>query len=280
MTQTWNDLRLDLAAALAEFLDPLEARAEAARWFKEGLGKEPAWMAAHGTEGVPDEARRKISGWVRRRKKGEPWAYILGWASFAGRRFAVRPGVLIPRPETELTLELALVTGHALGVTRACDIGTGSGILAVSLALRTKWQIAAVDVSAEALAVAKANAEALGAPVAFLPGDLLEPLADPLELVVANLPYVDPADAPSLQKELRYEPSLALFAEDRGLALSTRLLEQARRRNALGCVLEIGAGQGAELSERAFAAGWARAEVTRDLAGHDRVLVVQGQGGG
>lgn len=275
MTQTWNDLRLDLAAALAEFLDPLEARAETSRWFKEGLGKDPAWMAAHGTETVPDEARRQISGWVRRRKKGEPWAYILGWASFAGRRFAVRPGVLIPRPETELTLELAQVTGHALGVSRACDIGTGSGILAISLALRTKWAIAAVDLSPEALAVAKANAEALGAAVAFHQGDLLEPLAGPMELVVANMPYVDPADAPSLQVELKFEPALALFAEDRGLALSTRVLQEARRRGARGCVLEIGAGQGAELIERALAAGWGRAEVTRDLAGHDRVLVAQ-----
>lgn len=275
MTQSWNDLRLDLAAALAEFLDPLEARAETSRWFKEGLGKDPAWMAAHGTEAVPDEARRKISGWVRRRRKGEPWAYILGWASFAGRRFAVRPGVLIPRPETELTLELALVTGHALGVARACDIGTGSGILAVNLALRTRWQVDAVDLSPEAVAVAKGNAEAHGAPVAFHTGDLLAPLPDPLELVVANMPYVDPADAPSLQKELQFEPALALFAEDRGLALSTRLLAEARRRGARGCVLEIGAGQGAELADRAHAAGWSRAEVTRDLAGHDRVLVVQ-----
>jgi release factor glutamine methyltransferase len=273
VTQTWNDLRLDLAAALAEFLDPLEARAEASRWFKEGLGKDQAWMAAHGPESVPDEARRSISGWVRRRRKGEPWAYILGWASFAGRRFAVRPGVLIPRPETELTLELAQVTGHALGVARACDIGTGSGILAISLALRTKWELSAVDLSGEALAMARANAEALGAAVAFHLGDLLAPLPDPLELVVANLPYVDPADAPDLQVELKFEPAMALFAEDRGLALSARLLEEARGRGARGCVLEIGAGQGPELADCAHGAGWGRVEVTRDLAGHDRVLV-------
>lgn len=276
MTQTWHDLRLDLAAALAEFLDPLEARAEASRWFKEGLDRDPAWMAAHGTEAVPDEVRRQISGWVRRRKKGEPWAYILGWASFAGRRFSVRPGVLIPRPETELTLELALVTGHALGVARACDIGTGSGILAVNLALRTKWDVAAVDLSEAALAIARMNAEAHRAQVAFHQGDLLGPLGGPLELVVANLPYVDPADAPDLQVELKFEPALALFAEDRGLALSTRLLHEAKVRGARGCVLEIGAGQGAELSDRALAVGWARADVTRDLAGHDRVLVAQG----
>lgn len=275
MIQSWSDLRLDLAAALAEFLEPLEARAETARWFEEGLGRTPAWMAAHGSEEVPDEARRQISAWVRRRRTGEPWAYILGWTTFADRRFAVRPGVLIPRPETELTLELALATGHGAGVSRACDIGTGSGILAVSLALGTRWKVDAVDVSPEALAIARDNAKSLKAAVEFRLGDLLAPLPDPLELVVANLPYVDPADAPGLQVELNYEPALALFADERGLALSTRLLDEALRRRAKACVLEIGAGQGPELAERARAFGWRRAEVSRDLAGHDRVLVVE-----
>ncbi|MBK8727204.1 MAG: peptide chain release factor N(5)-glutamine methyltransferase [Holophagaceae bacterium] len=275
MTQTWNDLRLDLAAALAEFLEPLEARAETARWFEEGLGRTPAWLAAHGTEAADDDARRRISAWVRRRRTGEPWAYILGWTTFAERRFTVGPGVLIPRPETELTLELALATGHGLGVTRACDIGTGSGILATSLALATRWRIDAVDLSPEALAIARDNARALGATVTFHQGDLLDLLPDPLELVVANLPYVDPADGLGLQVELRFEPALALFAEDRGLALSTRLLAEAFRREARACVLEIGAGQGAELMARAKGYGWRKAEVSRDLAGHDRVLVVQ-----
>jgi release factor glutamine methyltransferase len=275
--QTWSDLRLDLAAALAEFLEPLEARAETARWFEDGLGRTPAWMAAHGTEEVPDEARRQISSWVRRRRSGEPWAYILGWTIFADRRFAVGPGVLIPRPETELTLELAHGTGHRLGVSRACDIGTGSGILAISLALETRWRVDAVDVSPEALAIARDNARSLKAPVAFHLGDLLAPLPDPLELVVANLPYVDPADRAGLQVELAFEPALALFAEDRGLALSTRLLEEAFLRQAKACVLEIGAGQGQELAGRAKSFGWRRVEVSRDLAGHDRVLVAEGR---
>jgi release factor glutamine methyltransferase len=212
---------------------------------------------------------------VRRRREGEPWAYILGWTTFAGERFAVRPGVLIPRPETELALDRALALGTELSVSRACDIGTGSGILAICLAKRTAWTVDAVDMSPDALEVARLNARNLEAEVSFHQGDLLAPLPDPLELVVANLPYVDPADAPGRQRELAFEPAGALYAEDRGLALNTRLLEDAFRRQARACVLELGAGQGAELAARAAALGWAATEVIPDPAGHDRVLAAR-----
>jgi release factor glutamine methyltransferase len=124
--------------------------------------------------------------------------------------------------------------------------------------------------------VARRNAETLGAKVAFHHGDLLAPLAGPLGLIVSNPPYVDPADLPSLQRELDYEPAEALFAPDCGLAITTELLRQARQRAAQGCVVEIGAGQGEELSRRARDLGWQRAAVHQDLAGHDRVLIVLG----
>jgi release factor glutamine methyltransferase len=185
----------------------------------------------------------------------------------------VTPDTLIPRPETELVLEAALDLGRRLGVLHACDIGTGSGILAVSMALETDWEVVATDISPAALAVAQANAEALGARVRFRPGDLLDAVADPVGLVVANPPYVDPADEPGLQRELAFEPRAALFAGDRGLALATELLRQARARSAPGCVLEIGAGQGAELQARARGFGWNRVAVHQDLAGHDRILM-------
>jgi len=180
---------------------------------------------------------------------------------------------LIPRPETEEVLEAALELGRRLSVDRACDIGTGSGILAVCLALETRWIVRASDISAGALAMARRNAERLGATVEFLGGSLLEPLSDPLGLVVSNPPYVDPADEGSLQRELTFEPRTALFAPDRGLALSTELLRQARERGAPGCVLEIGASQGAELRERAGSIGWPQVQVRTDFAGHDRILM-------
>ena len=222
---------------------------------------------------MPAAARDQIDGWLARRRLGEPWSYLLGWAPFRGLRFRVTPDTLIPRPETELLLEAALEVGRRLKVRHACDIGTGSGILGICLALETDWDVVATDLSPGALAVARANAGALGATLGFFQGDLLAAVPGMAGLVVSNPPYVDPADAPGLQRELGYEPASALYAPERGLALSTRLLAEARRRAAPACLLEIGAGQGAELEVRALAAGWKRVVVHQDLAGHDRVLM-------
>lgn len=273
MRASYTQLARDLASALAGFLDPDEARAESRRWLQEGLGLSASWFLAHGDETVPEADAARVNAWLARRETGEPWSYILGWCDFRGRRFAVTRDTLIPRPETELVLEAALEVGRRLGVLHACDVGTGSGILAVCMALETDWEIQASDISLGALKAAKANAGALGAEVAFHRGHLLAPLKDPLGLVVSNPPYVDPADAPGLQRELAFEPATALFAPDRGLALAAEILREARRRAAPGCVLEIGAGQGEELKARALASGWKRAVVHQDLAGHDRVLM-------
>lgn len=273
MTQTYHQFRLDLAAALAGFLDPEEAQAECIRWFEEGLGLSRSWVSAHGADLVPVEVRHKVSGWMGRRRIGEPWAYILGWSLFRDRRFKVTPDTLIPRPETELLVEAALEVGRQLKVDRCVDIGTGSGIIAVSLALETNWTLAASDLSPGALAVAKKNATGLGAAVHFHEGSLLEPVPDPVGLVVANLPYVDPVDQPTLQRELAFEPASALFAPDRGLALSAALLVQAHARKSPACLLEIGAGQGGELCQRALGSGWRKAMVHQDFSGHDRILI-------
>jgi release factor glutamine methyltransferase len=273
MTQTYRQLHLDLSAALVQFLDPREANAEAVRWFEEGLGRTRAWMAAHGEDFVRPEERAQVSRWLRRRQAGEPWAFILGWTEWRGRRFEVSPATLIPRPETELVLEAALDIGKRLGVRRAVDVGTGTGILGISLALETDWEITASDLQPEAVALARRNAGILGANLRWAVGHLLDPVEGPLGLVVSNPPYVDPADEPALQRELAWEPPSALFAEDRGLALSTELLREARRRAAPACVLEIGAEQGAVLKERSLGMGWKRALVHQDMAGHDRVLM-------
>jgi len=273
MPQTYHQLRLDLAAALAGFLDAEEAQAECLRWFEDGLGLSRSWLAAHGTDPVTAEVRQQVSQWVQRRRTGEPWAYILGWSLFRDRRFQVSPDTLIPRPETELLVEAALDIGRRLQVDRCVDVGTGSGIIAVSLALETEWQVAASDLSPGALAVARSNAERLGAVLQFYEGSLLEAVPEPLGLVVANLPYVDPADRPTLQRELTFEPASALFAPDRGLALSEALLAQTQARKAQACLLEIGAGQGGELCRRALGLGWGKAMIHQDLAGHDRLLI-------
>jgi len=277
---TWSGLRQTLASALAAFLDAEEARAEAALWLEEGLGKSRAWIMANGSEAVPFAAQAQVAAWLKRRETGEPWQLILGWTTFRGRRFKVTRDTLIPRPETELAVEEALKLGRARGAARIVDIGTGSGIIAISLALESPWPTAAVELSPAALAVAKENAETLGARVAFFKGSLLDPLpgaffADGRALVVANLPYVDPADAPGLQRELDFEPASALFAADRGLALNKQLLRDARARGACGIVLELGAGQGDELAAFARASGWAASRIVKDWHGHDRVLVAE-----
>lgn len=273
MARTYQQLRLELARTLATFLEAEEAQAESVRWFEEGLALSRAWMLAHATEPAPEELQPRLDAWVQRRRTGEPWAYILGWSLFRNRRFEVTRDTLIPRPETELLVEAALEVGRRLQVDRCVDVGTGSGIIAISLALETDWQVAATELSPQALHVARRNALALGAEVGFHDGNLLAPLAGSPGLVVANLPYVDPADAPLLQRELSFEPAGALFAPDAGLALSEALLIQARARQAPACLLEIGAGQGGELCRRTLRAGWKKAMIHQDFAGHDRILV-------
>lgn len=278
--QSWFLLRQRLTAELGGFLEPEEARAEAGAWLEEGFGKSRAWLAANGGEAVPFAAQAQAAAWLKRRATGVPWQQILGWTPFRGRRFRVTRDTLIPRPESELAVEEALALGRRLDTARLVDVGTGSGIIAISLALEGPWPIAAVELSLGALQVAKANAEALGARVAFHEGSLLDPLpeaffADGRTLVVANLPYVDPADAPSLQRELAFEPQMALFSPGAGLDLNRALIRQARVRNACGIVLELGAGQGAELAACAEAEGWRQARIVQDWAGHDRVLVAE-----
>lgn len=276
MRPSYSQLRRHLASTLAEFLDPLEAHAEATRWLEEGLGRNRSWLAAHGQEEVTAAEAEQIQTWLQRRREGEPWAYLLGWTTFRGHRFEVDRHTLIPRPETEMLLDAALDVGRRLDIRRVCDVGTGTGILAISLALESSWQVTATDISPATLEVAQRNARTLKADVAFQVADLLDGLVAPVELVVSNPPYVDPADEPTLQRELTFEPRLALFAPDRGLAVSTELLRQARQRGARGCLIEIGAGQGSELQQRATELGWARVAVHKDLAGHDRLLMALG----
>jgi release factor glutamine methyltransferase len=275
MSISFSELRLDLASALAHFLEPEEASAESLRWFEDGLGWNRAKIASRGDEAATAEVRHQVGQWLRRRREGEPWAYIIGFEMFRGHRFDITKDTLIPRPETELVLEAALETGRRLGLHNACDIGTGSGILGICMALETDWEVTASDISEGALQVAQLNAEKLGARINFLQGDLLLPIPDPLELVVSNPPYVDPADASTLQRELSFEPAQALFAEGKGMALSSEILHQARVRHAHAVVLEIGAGQGEELIQRARSFGWKQVFTRQDWAGHDRILIAE-----
>lgn len=222
----------------------------------------------------------RIRASVARRRRREPVAYIVGAREFYGRRFEVSPAVLVPRPETELLVEraLSLLARDARGP--ALDLGTGSGCIAVTLALeRPALEIDATDLSPDALAVAARNAAALGIAdrVRLHRGDLFAALPRPQSyaLVVSNPPYVADSERTLLAPEVRdHEPALALFAGADGLDVLRRLVREAPDWLAPGGTLlvEIGSGQGEAVSALARQAGLVDVAVHRDLAGHDRVV--------
>ena len=223
-----------------------------------------------------DEAFRQL---IQRRLKGEPSAYITGHREFYSIDFYVDRRVLIPRPESELLVEKAISLSQAGPLSSIADIGTGSGAIAVSLALNLpEAKIYATDISAAALEVAQVNCRRHGVAdrVYLLQGDMLEPLPEAVDLIVANLPYVRPVDMPRAQTEpLCFEPPLALNGGKDGLEKIYRLCQQATTRlNPQGCLLlEIGQGQQeavADLLANLFP--WAQIEVTPDFAGIERVV--------
>ena len=226
--------------------------------------------------GDPELARfREL---VRRRAEGEPTAYLTGVREFFGHRLSVDARVLVPRPETELLAEAALAALPAGGA--ALDLGTGSGALAIALALgRPGARVTAVDVSPGALEVARANAAALGAAVELLAGDLFGPLPPGAryDVVVSNPPYLPTGELAGLQREVQREPRLALDGGPDGLAVLRRLVAEAPRWLAPGgaLLLEMHESHEAALPALCLAAGFASAEARRDLAGLPRLTVAR-----
>jgi release factor glutamine methyltransferase len=234
-------------------------------------GHDRAWLYAHGNDELIELWWIHYGRYLHHRIKGEPTQYITGRQEFYGREFRVTPDVLIPRPETEHLIEAAL-TRSAKAVL---DIGTGSGAIAVTLALETKARVAATDVSLAALQIAQQNARALGAPVAFMACDLGAVFADgSFDLVVSNPPYIAARDRASLQPEVRDpEPALALFGGEDGLALYQRLIPEAARLLRPGGWLMMELGDAAAV--RKMCADWAGVEIVNDLAGIPRVLTAR-----
>ncbi|HVT02800.1 MAG TPA: peptide chain release factor N(5)-glutamine methyltransferase [Thermoanaerobaculia bacterium] len=240
------------------------------------LGRSFTSILARDEKELSSDAATALDDAVARRRRGEPLQYIRGRCDFYGRGFVVDPRVLIPRPETELLVEHALM--RATANARVLDVATGSGCIAVTIALeRTDVTVFGCDISYDALAVANKNADSLEADVSFFAGDLLEPVRDSRwDLIVSNPPYVSRKEASTMQTEVvRHEPHGALFAEDDGMAIIRSLLAQSRAllRFEGFLLMEIGFGQLPAVSHAANELGWS-VEAFNDLAAIPRVVVL------
>jgi release factor glutamine methyltransferase len=226
---------------------------------------------------TPDLDYRQL---IRRAKQKEPVPYLTGTAAFYGLDFQVSPAVLIPRPETEQLVEFALSWAKSKEQPQIVDVGTGSGCIAVSLSVNLPQAlVSAVDVSAEALAVARKNA-ALHVPdrVHFYEGSLLEPILFHVDLIVANLPYIASHEWTLVDDGVKwYEPTVALEGGSDGLDSISEMLQQStsRLRSGGAIFMEIGWQQG-QAVERLARLHFPHADVVliADYAGHDRIVSI------
>jgi release factor glutamine methyltransferase len=235
------------------------------------LQQSAAWLIAHDDQVLDEDELLAFASLVARRAGGEPVAYLLGRREFFGREFAVSPAVLIPRPETELLVEATLATAGPGATGKLLDLGTGSGCVAITLALEMpRMQVTAVDASAAALPVARANAERLGAQVRFLQGDWYSTLGrERFDLIVANPPYIAADDPHLAAGDLRHEPPSALASGADGLDAIRRILGGAPAHLKSGgwVWLEHGYDQGDAVCGLLLAAGFGDIDQRRDLAG-------------
>ena len=238
------------------------------------LGVQRERLLSDGTLLVAGGAVRAYQHAVRRRAiEREPVAYIVGRRAFRHLQLAVDRRALIPRPESELLVEVALALP---GGARVLDVGTGCGAIALALKHeRPDLRVSASDASAAALELAAHNAARLGLDVRWLHADLLAGVPDSFDALLANLPYVADGERPALAPEIsRHEPPRALFAGADGLEVIRALLAQlAPRATVALAALEVGAGQAGAVAEEARGAGFARVRCERDLGGVERVVV-------
>jgi release factor glutamine methyltransferase len=258
------------AALRAADLDAGDSRA----LLRAALGVDDAHLAAHPEQVLTAEQDDRFAGWVRRRRAGEPVAYITGEREFWSLSFHVTPAVLIPRPETELLVEFALervADGAPAGVL---DLGTGCGCVAVAVAKhRPRARVAAIDISPAALAIAGGNAARHDVSVEFIESDWLNALAGRrFDLIVANPPYVAAGDQHLAQGDVRFEPRAALGGGGDGLECIAAIVAQSRAHLERGgwLFVEHGHDQAARCRALLQAQGYQDVMSRRDLAGIER----------
>ena len=267
-----------ISAALAQSgLVPLDAQVLLAYV----VGKDRAWLIAHGGDALAREHWDAFMDLARSRREGKPVAQLAGVREFWGLRLRVTPDVLIPRPETETLVELALARLPADRDLRVLDLGTGSGAIALAIAHeRPRARVLATDASADALDVARDNASALAlGNVEFAKADWYDRIAVPwhggaFDLIASNPPYVAAADPHLEQGDVRFEPQRALTPGGDGLGAIRKIVAGARERLVSGgtLVVEHGYDQSDVVREMFSAAGFVEIVTERDLAGIPRVI--------
>ena len=240
------------------------------------LQKPRAWLLAHDTDPLPAAAQQAYEDLARRRLAGEPMAYLVGRREFMGHLFRVTPDVLIPRPDTEVLVETALQCLEGQSAPAVLDLGTGSGAIAISIALaRRDARVMASDLSPAALAVAAGNAWELAASVRFVEGSWFDavPAGEGFELIVSNPPYVASDDPHLRQGDVRFEPRGALTDSADGLGDLARIAQGAGARLKPGGALwmEHGWDQAEAVRGLLQAAGFEDVASRRDLAGIERI---------
>ncbi len=281
MTPTVRELLGEAIDGLAQIgVDTPELDAELL--LAHALDVERSWLMAHPDYQLTPKQELSFQELLARRLAREPLAYITGHRWFYDVQLIVTPAVLIPRPETEELVHRALAWLKERPRAVLVDVGTGSGAIALAIAKHaTEAHIYATDISSEALEIARLNAKRLGLAhrVKFLQGDLLTPLPEHVDILLANLPYIAEAERESLMPEVvACEPATALFSGESGLEHIAHLLAQAPDYLRPGgrILLEIGSNQAEAalaLAGRAFPR--AEREIIQDLAGRDRFLLVQ-----
>jgi release factor glutamine methyltransferase len=294
MSEQPPNTNLKIAQALREAAELLraagiaDARPDARLLLSHTLACDHAFLIAHSEEEIAPEALALYRACLARRAAGEPVQYITGRQEFYGLEFEVSPAVLIPRPETELLVEVALELLRETHAPLLCDVGTGSGCIPVALLNeRGDARALALDISAEALAVAARNAarhavlERLTLRVSDC-FDALDPPGQPFMLITSNPPYIPARDIPQLQREVReHEPRIALTPGDDeggdGLSIIRRLIKDAPRHLVAGghLLLEIGYNQHETITSLIDPNIWASFDIRRDLQGIPRTVVLR-----
>ncbi len=277
INEAWVYGRFHLADSFTPYLD-------AQLLLQHFLQVEHTYLIGHGDEMLTAVQQTAYKQLIKRAVKQEPIPYITGTAPFYGRDFNVTPAVLIPRPETEQLVELAIAWAKPRGSIEIVDVGTGSGCIAISLAgALPQANITAIDISADALTIAQKNGEKhVPGQITLRQGNLLSPLQKPVDLIVANLPYITSKEWTQLDDGVKlYEPKLALKGGKDGLDLIRDLLQQATTKlKPNGAIfIEIGwqQGQAAEQLARSVFPG-KTISLRQDFGVRDRIIEIKGIG--